>query len=235
MYRCQQLLRHLLPATASVTVRSQSTVSRSAPRLRSLRHLLPPRAPDDRRLFVILDMDETLIHSKFIGDPTKPDSWRMFELAPPPAFSARLAATPFAPAEGIAVYCRPGLADFLAALSRGTAAGEMEVCVFTAATKGYADTVLNAIDQPRQFCPYHQLVDHQDPHRQSVLQHRLYRDSCADMLGYEYVKELSRLGRPLERTVIVDNSPLAVWSHVSNGMSVRHVVFSSSCPTLQTA
>jgi RNA polymerase II subunit A small phosphatase-like protein len=215
MHRCQHFLRHLLVPASAAAVRSHTTASRHS----SLEHLLPPRAPDDRRLFVILDMDETLIHSKFIGDPS--DRQRMeavrqhFQQSWSPAFSARLEGTP---PEGVAVYCRPGLAEFLAALSQGTAAGDFEVCIFTAATKGYADIVLNAIDHPRHFCPYHQQVGHADPYRQSVLQHRLYRECCIPMFGYQYVKELSRLGRPLERTVIVDNSPYAVWANVANSM-----------------
>jgi len=77
---------------------------------------------------------------------------------------------------------RPGLQDFLSRMSR---AG-WEIVVFTAATQDYADWMLDLVDTERR------------------IQHRLYRQHALPW-GPIFVKDLSRLGRDLDRTLIVDN------------------------------
>lgn len=62
-----------------------------------------------------------------------------------------------------------------------------EVVVFTASVEPYADAVLAHIDP------------------QQRIHGRLYRGSCVLHAG-SYVKDLSRLGRDVGRTVLVDNS-----------------------------
>ena len=64
-----------------------------------------------------------------------------------------------------------------------------EVVIFTAGTKDYADWALEHL-----------------PNRtaRKYIDHRLYRDhtiSCMEV----YIKDLSLLGRELDRTIIVDN------------------------------
>jgi NLI interacting factor-like phosphatase len=57
----------------------------------------------------------------------------------------------------------------------------------------------------------------------SNMHHRLYRGSCVRFSG-SYIKDLSRLGRPLERTVIVDNSPASyMWNPDSAIPSVSYI------------
>lgn len=52
---------------------------------------------------------------------------------------------------------------------------------------------------------------------------RLYRGSCVRVSG-SYIKDLSRLGRPLARTVIVDNSPASyMWNPESAIPSVNFI------------
>lgn len=63
-----------------------------------------------------------------------------------------------------------------------------EIIIFTAAAKDYADFILNYIDKGEK-----KLIDH-----------RLYRHNC-DYDDGVYVKDLSRLGRDLNKTLIVDN------------------------------
>lgn len=67
--------------------------------------------------------------------------------------------------------------------------GELyEVVVFTASLAKYADPLLDLLDPKK------------------LVRIRLFRDSCCPYEG-NYVKDLSRLGRKLEDTIIVDNSP----------------------------
>lgn len=84
-----------------------------------MRYHLPPKAPEDEhKLTVVLDMDETLIHSKLLN-PYAPRhenrTWRVFR--------------------------RPGLKRCLEAM-----ANEFELVVFTAGKQSYADPILDAID-----------------------------------------------------------------------------------------
>lgn len=64
---------------------------------------------------------------------------------------------------------------------------DYEVIIFTAGLKEYADYILNQMD----------------PHRK-LINYRLYRDSCLFNYGV-YLKDLSRLGRDLKKTLIIDN------------------------------
>lgn len=48
---------------------------------------------------------------------------------------------------------------------------------------------------------------------------RLFRESCVFHRG-NYVKDLSRLGRDLNKVIIVDNSPASYVFHPDNAVSV---------------
>ena len=61
-----------------------------------------------------------------------------------------------------------------------------EIVIFTAAMQDYADWVLDSIDKEKR------------------ISYRLYRQH-ATPTGMVFVKDLSRIGRPLQRTIIVDN------------------------------
>jgi Dullard-like phosphatase family protein len=95
------------------------------------------------------------------------------------------------------VKFRPHLTRFLSVVSR-----LFEVVVFTASISKYANQVLDYIDPTGEF-----------------VHHRLYREHCTDVNG-TYVKDLERLGRPLERVSIVDNSPVAYTFHPENAVAI---------------
>jgi TFIIF-interacting CTD phosphatase-like protein len=61
-----------------------------------------------------------------------------------------------------------------------------EIVIFTAALKDYADSILNAMD------------------KEGMISHRLYRNSTKYRNG-AYQKDLSRLGRDLNKCLIIDN------------------------------
>ena len=151
MHRVQQLWRHiqtpralaaasagLIPAAATLAPQTASSSTSAAASVALLR----ARSRHDERLFIVLDMDECLIHSVFprhgVHPSLAPNLGKWFA-----SFAAHLPAETGAEAEQIFVFKRPGLDEFISELSRGMAAGEYEVAVFTAATKVYADIVLN--------------------------------------------------------------------------------------------
>ena len=78
---------------------------------------------------------------------------------------------------------RPGCIQFLKDMSQ-----LYEIVIFTAAAQDYADFILNYID--RDTVKY--------------INHRLYRPHCQYDEGV-YVKDLSKLGRDIQKTIIVDN------------------------------
>lgn len=77
---------------------------------------------------------------------------------------------------------RPGMHEFLERMS----SQGYELVIFTAATQDYADWVIDQIDPGR------------------LMHHRLYRQHALPW-GPIFVKDLSRLGRDLDRTLIIDN------------------------------
>lgn len=95
------------------------------------------------------------------------------------------------------VKIRPFAKDFLRRVS-----ALFEVAVFTASLAPYAD----------------QVVDHLDPSR-TFVQHRLYRQHCTNVDG-SYIKDLSLLGRSMERVALVDNSPVAYSFHPEHGIPI---------------
>lgn len=52
---------------------------------------------------------------------------------------------------------------------------------------------------------------------------RLFRESCVYYRG-NYIKDLNRLGRDLQKIVIVDNSPASYIFHPDNAVS-QHAAF----------
>ena len=62
-----------------------------------------------------------------------------------------------------------------------------EIVIFTASLKIRANSILDKLD------PENKLISH-----------RLYRGSTR-LFGNAFIKDLSALGRPIERTLIIDN------------------------------
>lgn len=92
------------------------------------------------------------------------------------------------------VLKRPFVDDFLKRM------GELFECIlFTASLAKYADPVADLLD------------------RSSVFRGRLFREACVYYRG-NYVKDLSRLGRDLNKTIILDNSPASYIFHPENAV-----------------
>lgn len=94
------------------------------------------------------------------------------------------------------VYCkiRPFVHTFLKEASK-----MFEIVVFTASQASYANKVLDLID-PNKY-----------------ISHRLFRRHCEHYQG-NYLKDLSKLGRNLKQTFIIDNFPLCFSFQPLNGI-----------------
>ncbi len=77
-----------------------------------------------------------------------------------------------------------------------------ELVVFTAAVKEYADYILDIFDSKK------------------LISHRLYRCSTTQQNGI-YLKDLSKLGRDLSKTLIVDNNPENFLLQPENGIYIK--------------
>uniref|UniRef100_A0A8C4X1V1 protein-serine/threonine phosphatase n=2 Tax=Eptatretus burgeri TaxID=7764 RepID=A0A8C4X1V1_EPTBU len=146
------------------------------------RFLLPEvKLTDREKLCVVIDLDETLVHSSF-----KPITNADFVV--PVEIDGTV--------HQVYVLKRPHVDDFLKRM------GELFECIlFTASLAKYADPVADLLD------------------KWSVFQARLFRESCVFHNG-NYVKDLSRLGRDLNRIVIIDNSPASFVFHPDNAVPV---------------
>ena len=143
---------------------------------------LPPLPENfEGKKTLVLDLDETLVHSSFQPVPN-PDHVLQVEV------------------EGVMtdvyVLKRPGLDDFLKKVGKW-----FEVGVYTASLVRYADPLLDLLD----------------PH--GCISWRLFREACCHYEGV-YVKDLSRLGRSLGSTVIIDNSPHSYMLQPENGVPI---------------
>jgi len=92
---------------------------------------------------------------------------------------------------------RPGADSFLKLLSQ-----YFEIVIFTAGTEEYADWALSFMEN------------------YSCITHRLYRQHALPFNGY-YVKDLSRVGRDLSKTIIVDNIAENFQLQPNNGIFIK--------------
>ena len=154
--------------------------------------LLQPQCTlNEGRKCLVLDLDETLVHSSF----HVPEAHDLVVTLGLPDGSS----------QNIYVAKRPGVDEFLARMSE-----LFELVIFTASLAHYADPVIDFLT--------HGMNLHLNEPRDIKL--RLYRESCLFLRGL-YVKDLSRLGRKLEQTVIVDNSPASFLLQPDHGIPIK--------------
>lgn len=157
------------------------------------RKMLLPPTTDASKICLVLDLDETLVHSSFKPIPN-PDFIIPVEID--------------SIVHNVYVLKRPHVDHFLA-----TVGPLFEVVIFTASLRKYADPVCDQLDPPFQSQP--QVEQKFD----KAILHRLFRESCVNHRG-TYVKDLAQLGRPLDRTIILDNSPASYLFHPTNAVPV---------------
>lgn len=147
------------------------------------RYLLPQvRHSDMHKKCMVIDLDETLVHSSFKPIPNA-------DFIVPVEIDGTI--------HQVYVLKRPHVDEFLKKM------GELYECVlFTASLAKYADPVADLLDQ------------------WNVFRARLFRESCVYYRG-NYIKDLNRLGRDLQKIVIVDNSPASYIFHPDNAVPVK--------------
>ncbi|XP_072114584.1 CTD nuclear envelope phosphatase 1 isoform X1 [Mobula birostris] len=140
---------------------------------------------------LVLDLDETLIHSHHDGvlRPTvRPGT--------PPDFILKVVIDKH-PVRFF-VHKRPHVDFFLEVVSQW-----YELVVFTASMEIYGSAVADKLDNNR-----------------GILKRRYYRQHCTLELG-SYIKDLSVVHSDLSSIVILDNSPGAYRSHPDNAIPIR--------------
>jgi len=147
----------------------------------TIRLLKNPISEDVDRKTLVLDLDETLVHSSF-----KPITNADFII--PVEIEDTI--------HHVYVVKRPGVDQFMKYVG-----SRFETVVFTASLSKYADPVLDLLDIHK------------------VVRQRLFREACVEHKG-NFVKDLSRLGRPLSSTIIIDNSPMSYLFHPHNALPI---------------
>jgi len=146
--------------------------------------LLDSLADEDKKTgkkTLVLDLDETLVHSSFTYIP---DADFVIEIELDGAIYK------------VYVRKRPGVDEFLADVGK-----KFEVVIFTASLAKYADPLLDILDKDR------------------IVTKRLFREACVQHYG-NYVKDLSLLGRKLEHSIIIDNSPFSYMFQPDNAIPI---------------
>jgi len=144
-----------------------------------------------RRKVLVLDLDETLIHSHHDGvqrQTVKPGT--------PPDFILKV--TIERHPVRFFVHKRPHVDYFLDVVSKW-----YELVVFTASMEIYGAGVADKLDNGRK-----------------ILQRRYYRQHCTLDLG-SYTKDLSNISHDLSSIFILDNSPGAYRSYPANAMPIK--------------
>ncbi|KAJ5684737.1 NLI interacting factor [Penicillium maclennaniae] len=175
------------------------------------RPLLPPRlpsytaAPRNAKLpqkTLVLDLDETLIHSLAKGG--RMSSGHMVEVKLSMPMTTAL--TPGGPQTTIGpqhpilyyVHKRPHCDEFLRKICKW-----YKLVVFTASVQEYADPVIDWLEQERKY-----------------FQARYYRQHCTLRNG-AYIKDLSSVEPDLSKVMILDNSPMSYIFHEDNAIPIE--------------
>ena len=130
---------------------------------------------------LVLDLDETLVHSSFKPVPN---------------------ADYIIPVEienvvhRVYVLKRPGVDEFMRRMGK-----LYEIVIYTASLSKYADPLLDKLDPNK------------------TIRWRLFREHCVFHEGH-YVKDLNIIGRPLENSIIIDNSPMSYIFHPGSAIAV---------------
>ncbi|KAB8301156.1 hypothetical protein EYC80_003054 [Monilinia laxa] len=143
---------------------------------------------------LILDLDETLIHSMFHGG--RMSTGHMVEVQ----ITNVVGSGPVGPQHPILYYVnkRPYCDEFLRRVCKW-----YNLVVFTASLQDYADPVIDWLEQERKF-----------------FSARYYRQHCTFRNG-GYIKDLSSVEPDLSKVMILDNSPTSYLFHQDNAIPIE--------------
>ncbi|KAI0875441.1 NLI interacting factor-like phosphatase-domain-containing protein [Hypoxylon argillaceum] len=171
------------------------------------RPLIPRRQPsyvpfepqDPKQLkTLILDLDETLIHSMSKGG--RMGSGHMVEVRLNTAYTGTGGQQMLGPQHPILYYVhkRPHCDEFLRKVCKW-----FNLVVFTASVQEYADPVIDWLESERKF-----------------FSGRYYRQHCTFRHG-AFIKDLSSIEPDLSKVMILDNSPLSYMFHQDNAIPIQ--------------
>ena len=168
--------------------------------IRNVNYLMHEGTYDEKgnkKKLLLLDLDETLVHSE-IRDKNN------FHILNKLTDKANCYHKVFSYMDGnylyyFDIFFRPHLFDFLHEIQN-----YFDIGIFTASSKGYADTIINYID------PSH-----------TIFNFILYRDACIPIQNSIYIKDL-RIIRNYEpsNVILLDNSLYSFINQPKNGMLV---------------
>ncbi|KAL2841115.1 NLI interacting factor-like phosphatase-domain-containing protein [Aspergillus pseudodeflectus] len=151
---------------------------------------------------LVLDLDETLIHSLAKGGRMSSGHMVEVKLATPMTTALAPGAPPttVGPQHPILYYVhkRPHCDDFLRKICKW-----YKLVVFTASVQEYADPVIDWLEQERKY-----------------FQARYYRQHCTFRNG-AYIKDLSSVEPDLSQVMILDNSPMSYIFHEDNAIPIE--------------
>ncbi|EEH36067.1 NIF domain-containing protein [Paracoccidioides lutzii Pb01] len=175
------------------------------------RPLIPPRQPSytspsnprygpQAQKTLVLDLDETLIHSLAKGGRMSSGHMVEVKLSTPVTTSTPGGPTTIGPQHPILYYVhkRPHCDDFLRKVCKW-----YKLVVFTASVQEYADPVIDWLEQERKFF-----------HRRYYRQHCTFRNGA-------YIKDLSSVEPDLSKVMILDNSPMSYIFHEDNAIPIE--------------
>ena len=97
------------------------------------------------------------------------------------------------------IILRPRILEFLDKLLEL----KCELIIFTSSVKQRADELVNIIEKNKRY-----------------FNGRLYREHCT-LMGAAYVKDISKLGRNLSKTIIIDNDLVCFYLQQENGILIK--------------
>ena len=100
--------------------------------------------------------------------------------------------------KGGTLRARPYLFGFLEEMGH-----YYELIIWTSATEAYANSLIDAIEYEKKYFDY-----------------VLYREH-AIIIGDDFVKDLTRIGRSLDRIIIIDNMPQNFRLQKENGINIK--------------
>ena len=150
-----------------------------------------------QKKLLLLDLDETLIHSEF----RHPSNYKSLDKLKE---NSKCYCRSFSYIENnykyyFDIYFRPFLFDFLHEIKN-----YFDLAIFTASSKGYADTIINYIDPNNE-----------------VFKFRLYREACIPIQKYVFIKDLRIIKNyDMKNVILMDNSLYSFINQPSNGMLI---------------
>ena len=151
-----------------------------------------------KKKLLLIDLDETLIHTEFRTKENYKELEKFVKMTK--CYVKTFSFSDENCVYFMDVFFRPYLKMFLQEISK-----YFDLAIFTAATKNYADTILDYIDPKNEF-----------------FQFRLYRDACIPIQNKLYIKDL-RIIKDYDpsNVILMDNSLYSFMNQPSNGMLVN--------------